>query len=85
MEILLQKGKLYTIQNKVVHQNETGREMARKYLNQTSKVEDIDGQLYLTLTFTGTNLMNNHKFYVNGSLVSHQVTASSSTSKKLQI
>ena len=55
--------------------------MARKYLNQTSKVEDIDGQLYLTLTFTGTNLMNNHKFYVNGSLVSHQVTASSSTSK----
>ena len=73
------KGKLYTIQNKVVHQNETGREMARKYLNQTSKVEDIDGQLYLTLTFT--NLMNNHKFYVNGSLVSHQVTASSSTSK----
>lgn len=75
------KGKLYTIQNKVVHQNETGREMARKYLNQTSKVEDIDGQLYLTLTFTGTNLMNNHKFYVNGSLVSHQVTASSSTSK----
>ena len=75
------KGKLYTIQNKVVHQNETGREMARKYLNQTSKVEDIDGQLYLTLTFTGTNLMNNHKFYVNGSLVSHQVTASSSNSK----
>ena len=75
------KGKLYTIQNKVVHQNETGREMARKYLNQTSKVEDIDGQLYLTLTFTGTNLMNNHKFYVNGSLVSHQVTASSSTRK----
>ena len=75
------KGKLYTIQNKVVHQNETGREMARKYLNQTSKVEDIDGQLYLTLTFTGTNLMNNHKFYVNGSLVSHQVTAFSSTSK----
>ena len=75
------KGKLYTIQNKVVHQNETGREMARKYLNQTSKVEDIDGQLYLTLTFTGTNLMNNHKFYVNGSLVSHQVTTSSSTSK----
>ena len=75
------KGKLYTIQNKVVHQNETGREMARNYLNQTSKVEDIDGQLYLTLTFTGTNLMNNHKFYVNGSLVSHQVTASSSTSK----
>ena len=75
------KGKLYTIQNKVVHQNETGREMARKYLNQTSKVEDIDGQLYLTLTFTGTNLLNNHKFYVNGSLVSHQVTAFSSTSK----
>ena len=52
--------------------------MARKYLNQISKVEDIDGQLYLTLTFTGVDLMNNHKFYVNGSLVNHQVTSSSS-------
>ncbi|MBU5336867.1 NEAT domain-containing protein [Intestinibacter bartlettii] len=76
-----QKGKLYTIQNNVVHNNETGRQMARKYLNQTSKVEEIDGQLYLTLTFTGVNLMNNHKIYVNGSLVNYQVTASSSTSK----
>ena len=75
------KGKLYTIQNNVVHNNETGRQMARKYLNQISKVEDIDGQLYLTLTFTGVDLMNNHKFYVNGSLVNHQVTSSSSTSK----
>ncbi|WP_455542523.1 NEAT domain-containing protein [Intestinibacter sp.] len=74
-------GKLYTIKNKVVHENETGRQMARKYLNETSKIEEIDGQLYLTLTFSGVNLMNNHKFYVNGSLVKYEVTASSSTSK----
>lgn len=75
------KGKLYTIKNQIVHDNETGKSMARKYLNETSKIEEIDGQLYLTLTFTGVDLMQNHKFYVNGSLVSHQVTSSSSSSK----
>lgn len=31
--------------------------MARKYLNSTSKVEEIDGQKYVTLTFTGSEFM----------------------------
>lgn len=70
------KGKLYTIKNKVIHENETGREMARKYLNETSKIEEINGELYLTLTFTGVDLMNNHKFYVNGKEVSFTSTTS---------
>ena len=65
------KGKLYTIKNEVIHENQTGKEMARKYLNSTSKIEEINGELYLTLTFTGTDLMNNHKFYVNGKSVSY--------------
>ncbi|MGM9533937.1 MAG: NEAT domain-containing protein [Intestinibacter sp.] len=75
------KGKLYTIKNKIVHDNETGKAMARKYLNETSKIEEIDGKLYLTLTFTGVDLMQNHKFYVNGTLVSYEVVSSTSSSK----
>ena len=74
------KFKLYTIKNEVIHENQTGKEMARKYLNSTSKVEEINGELYLTLTFTGTDLMNNHKFYVNGKSVSY--TSSTSGNSK---
>ena len=40
--------------------------MARKYLNSTSKVEEIDGKYYVTLTFTGAEFMQNHVIYVNG-------------------
>ena len=74
------KGKLYTIKNEVIHENQTGKEMDRKYLNSTSKIEEINGELYLTLTFTGTDLMNNHKFYVNGKSVSY--TSSTSGNSK---
>lgn len=64
------KGKLYSIQNNVTHESETGRTMARKYLNSTSKVEEIDGKYYITLTFTGAEFMQNHEIYVNGKKVS---------------
>lgn len=62
-------GKLYSIQNNVTHESETGVAMARKYLNATSKVEEIEGQYYVTLTFTGSDFMQNHVIYVNGSEV----------------
>ena len=58
--------------------------MARKYLNSTSKVEEIDGQKYVTLTFTGSEFMKNHAIYVNGSKVSHTVTAKSGDSISLR-
>lgn len=64
------KGKLYSIQNNVTHESETGRTMARKYLNSTSKVEEIDGKYYVTFTFTGAEFMQNHEIYVNGKKVS---------------
>ncbi|MEN8076168.1 NEAT domain-containing protein [Clostridioides difficile] len=64
------KGKLYSIKNNVTHESETGRTMARKYLNSTSKVEEIDGKYYVTLTFTGSEFMQNHEIYVNGKKVS---------------
>lgn len=63
-------GKLYSIKNNVIHGSETGQSMARKYLNEISDVELIDGQYYITLTFTGAEFMQNHEIYVNGSKVS---------------
>ena len=75
-EIKITKGKLYSIQNSVTHENETGRSMARKYLNSTSKVEEVDGKYYVTLTFTGAAFMQNHEVYVNGK----KVTVTKSTS-----
>ena len=75
-EIKITKGKLYSIQNSVTHENETGRSMARKYLNSTSKVEEVDGKYYVTLTFTGAAFMQNHEVYVNGKKVN--VTKSTS-------
>ncbi|WP_195988976.1 NEAT domain-containing protein [Clostridium sp. D53t1_180928_C8] len=63
------KGKLYSIKNNVTHESETGRTMARKYLNSTSKVEEIEGKYYVTLTFTGAEFMQNHEIYVNGKKV----------------
>ena len=78
------KGKLFTIKNEIVSDSATGREMARKYLNSTTKIEEIDGKMYATLTFTGVDLMSKHKIYVNGSLVNYTVTASSSNSKSIR-
>lgn len=78
------KGKLYTIKNKIISDSVIGKQMARKYTSSTTKIEKIDGKMYATLTFTGVDLMSNHKIYVNGSLVSHTITARSSTSKSIR-
>lgn len=59
--------RIYTIENEVYHESTTGQEMARKYLNSTSKVEEINGVYYVTLTFTGSEFMQDHVIYVNGS------------------
>ena len=83
-ESAVKKGKLYTIKNTVDHESQIGKDMARKYLNSTSKVEEIDGQKYVTLTFTGSDFMKNHVIYVNGSKVSHTATAKSGDSISLR-
>ncbi|WP_122638548.1 NEAT domain-containing protein [Romboutsia sp. Marseille-P6047] len=80
----VKKGKLYTIQNTVSHSSQTGKEMARKYLSSTSKVEIVDGETYVTLTFTGSSYMKNHAIYVNGSKVSHTVVSKSGDSISLR-
>lgn len=78
------KGKLYTIKNEIISDSATGKQMARKYTSATTKIEEINGKMYATLTFTGVDLMSNHKIYVNGRLVNHSVTASSSSSKSIR-
>ena len=71
--------KVYTIENEVYHENATGMTMARQYLNSTSKVEDINGKRYVTMTFTGVEYMNNHQIYVNGSKVDAEIVESTSS------
>ena len=76
--------KVYTIENQVYHENATGMAMARQYLNSTSKVEDINGKRYVTMTFTGVEYMNNHQIYVNGSKVSHSIVSSTGDSVSIK-
>ena len=71
--------KVYTIENQVYHENATGMTMARQYLNSTSKVEDVNGKRYVTMTFTGVEYMNNHQIYVNGNKVEAEVVESTSS------
>lgn len=78
------KGKLYTIKNEVISDSATGKAMARKYLNSTTKIEEVDGKMYATLTFTGVDLMSNHKIYVNGSVVNHTITSKTSSSVSIR-
>lgn len=58
--------KKYTIENEIVSDSMMGRTMARKYLNTVSTLDEVDGQLYLTLTFSGVESMDNFTFAVNG-------------------
>ncbi|EOU1683515.1 NEAT domain-containing protein [Clostridium perfringens] len=78
------KGKLYTIENKVVHKSQTGVDMARKYLNKISDLEEIDGKTYLTLTFTGQKFMKDHKITVNGKDANYKVVSKNGDSIKLR-
>ncbi|WP_321990577.1 NEAT domain-containing protein [Clostridium butyricum] len=65
--------KKYTVTNEIVSDSTIGRTMARKYLNQTSIIEDIDGQLYATITFSSSGSMGDFKIEVNGEVVEHTV------------
>ncbi|KHD15514.1 NEAT domain-containing protein [Clostridium butyricum] len=65
--------KKYTVTNEIVSDSAIGRTMARKYLNQTSIIEDIDGQLYATITFSSSGSMGDFKIEVNGEVVEHTV------------
>ncbi len=78
------KVKVYNVQNNVTHDNATGVAMARKYLNSNTEIKEINGKYYVTLTFTGTEFMQNHEVYVNGSKVSHSIVSSTSDSVSIR-
>lgn len=80
VENVVAKGKRYSIKNEVSAKSTTSTKMGRKYLNETSKIEEVEGKTYAVLTFTGLNMMNNHRIYVNGSKVSHQVVSKTDNS-----
>lgn len=65
--------KKYTITNEIISDSAIGRSMARKYLNQTSIIEDIDGQLYATITFSSSDSMRDFRIEVNGETTTHTV------------
>lgn len=67
--------KKYSIKNEVVSDSTIGKMMARKYLSENSILEDIDGKLYLTLTYSGTDSMDNFRFSVNGEDVDYAVVS----------
>lgn len=73
LEDAVVKGKLYTVQNEVSHEREVGREMARKYLEKTSKIEEIDGKMYATITFNNSQFMKEFKIDVNGEDVNYEI------------
>ncbi|MGL5382502.1 MAG: NEAT domain-containing protein [Culicoidibacterales bacterium] len=66
--------KRYTIENEVISASELGYSMARKYLQKQAVIEEVDAQMYLSLTFTGTDMMENIHFSVNGSAVAAELT-----------
>lgn len=57
--------KEYTIKNEIISDSSVGRKMARKYLNETVLIEEVDGVKYITLRFSGMDLMNDIKIKVN--------------------
>lgn len=62
--------KRYSIENEVIHDSDIGKKMARKYLYKISYIdEDDSNQKHLTITFSGTSVMDNFKINVNGQAV----------------
>ncbi len=65
--------KRYTINNEVISNSSIGRSMARKYLNETSIIEEIDGKYYATITFSSADSMGKFKIQAGGKSVNHSV------------
>ncbi|MEG2194484.1 MAG: NEAT domain-containing protein [Terrisporobacter sp.] len=55
---------IYDIKNEVYHEQELGMEMARTYLNENMILEKLEGKWYYTVTFSGTNYMENYRILI---------------------
>jgi hypothetical protein len=77
--------KRYSIQNEVLSDSKVGKTMARKYLYETSYIdEDKDGQKYLTITLSGTKVMDNFDVLVNEEDVEFEVITHSENVKSFR-
>jgi hypothetical protein len=77
--------KRYSIQNEVLSDSKIGKTMARKYLYETSYIdEDKDGQKYLTITLSGTKVMDNFDVLVNEENVEFEVITHSENVKSFR-
>lgn len=71
--------KEYTIKNEIISDSSVGRKMARKYLNETALIEEVDGVKYVTLRFSGMDLMNDIKIKVNNEYVDMELVDEDAT------
>ncbi|MBN1059908.1 NEAT domain-containing protein [Clostridium botulinum] len=77
--------KRYTVNNEVLSNSTIGRTMARKYLNETSIIEEIDGKLYATVTFSSSNSMGNFKIKVNGEDIEHSIVLNDKSNELISL
>ncbi|OSA88851.1 UNVERIFIED_ORG: cell wall anchor protein [Clostridium botulinum] len=77
--------KRYTVNNEVLSNSTIGRTMARKYLNETSIIEEIDGKLYATVTFNSSNSMGNFKIKVNGEDIEHSIVLNDKSNELISL
>lgn len=71
--------KEYTIKNEIISDSSVGRKMARKYLNKTALLEEVDGVKYITLRFSGMDLMNDIKIKVNDEYIDMELVDEDAT------
>lgn len=77
--------KKYTINNEIVSDSVIGKTMTRKYVDETSILEEIDGVYYLTVKFLSKSSMDNIKINVNGKEVKYSVIAKDKNNDSLAI
>lgn len=67
--------KKYTIENEIISDSTIGRNMARKYIDKTCILDEIDGQYYLTIKISGSNSMGNIKVEVNNEEIEYEIVS----------
>lgn len=77
--------KKYTINNEIVSDSVIGKTMTRKYVDETSILEEIDGVYYLTVKFLNKSSMDNIRVNVNGKEVKYSVIAKDKNNDSLAI
>lgn len=80
----LQSG-IYEIKNDVYHEQEIGMSMARSYLNEDMSLEKKDNKWYYTVTFNGTEYMENYRILIDEEEVSSEIIEENEDEKSIKI